>query len=332
MDVSNKNIIYTYVPPLIDWEFNKDFYLIDLISMIYSVILFKKKFKYKKLILYTSTELKVFFDNNNYFDEVIDIEYNKKYFESQITGICPKNTLFKLFVASKQTEPFIHIDIDFIINDENLFSIIKKPIFFSFIENVMGDESAKTSDGYYQIYFNTFKKTINILNEDEWKQMGNFNTSNAVNCSIFGSDDNSLCISFKRTWDFLINNNEKLMKIENINLALEQYYQFSYLLEEKSFYNDISTLDKILASGYVSNSEYDEQILNCDDYEKLNKDTYLIVKNHFTKSQAIHLSGIRFKLYYKVLICNLLNEMDINILNNVKNSFGNFKWMNYEIK
>ena len=49
METFNKNIIYTYVPPEIDWECNRDYYLIDLICMVYSVRLFKNKFKYKKV-------------------------------------------------------------------------------------------------------------------------------------------------------------------------------------------------------------------------------------------------------------------------------------------
>jgi hypothetical protein len=331
MDISNKNIIYTYVPPEIDWECNRDYYLIDLICMIYSVRVFKNKFKYKKIKLYTSTELKNFFDNTDYFDEVIDIEYNKTFFKNQIQGICAKHTMFKVFTAAEQTEPFIHIDADLVINDETFFSNVTKPIIFSFIENVINVDTPSIKDGYYNLYFDAFKKTIKVLDEAEWSQMGNFTPTNAANCSIFGCDDTSLCKSFKRTWEFFINNNEKLLKVKDINLALEQYYQFSFLLEDKRFYNDIHTFDDDLKTGHLLIGEYDDEIKQCKTCEDVNIDIYSKVKHQFTQSKAVHLSGMRWTMYYKILICTLLKELDSDILNKVSDSFGYFKWMDYKI-
>lgn len=331
MDISNKNIIYTYIPPEIDWECNRDYYLIDLICMIYSVKLFKNKFKYKKIKLYTSTELKNFFDTTDYFDEVIDIEYNKQYFKNQIQGICAKHTMFKIFTAAEQTEPFIHIDADLVINDENFFTGITKSVIFSFIENVINVDTPSIRDGYYSLYFDAFKKTIKVLDESEWKQLGNFTPTNAANCSIFGCDDTSLCKSFKRTWDFFINNNEKLLKVKDINLALEQYYQFSFLLEEKGFYTDIHTFNDDLKTGHLKVPEFDDEIRQCKKCELMDKDIYYKIKEQFTKSKAVHLSGMRWTIYYKVLICSLLKELDSDILNKVANTFGDFDWINYKM-
>jgi hypothetical protein len=332
METFNKNIIYTYVPPEIDWECNRDYYLIDLICMVYSVRLFKNKFKYKKLKLYTSTELKNFFDTNDYFDEVYDIEDNKEHIKNQIQGICAKHTIFKIIAAAEQTEPFIHIDADLVINDKNFFLDVTKSVIFSFIENVMTNDSPTEKDGYYELYFNAFKKTISVLDESEWNQLGKFNSNNAANCSLFGCDDTSLCKSFKRTWEFFINNNEKLLKVKDINLALEQYYQFSFLLEEKSFYTDIHTFDDNLKTGYLMIPEYDSKIRTCNDYELLESIIFSKLKLHFLESKAVHLSGMRWTLYYKILICSLLKELDSDILNKVADTFGYFKWMDYKIE
>jgi hypothetical protein len=50
------------------------------------------------------------------------------------------------------------------------------------------------------------------------------------------------------------------------------------------------------------------------------------------ESKAVHLSGMRWTLYYKILICSLLKELDSDILNKVVDTFGYFKWMDYKIE
>jgi hypothetical protein len=128
-----------------------------------------------------------------------------------------------------------------------------------------------------------------------------------------------------------MNNNEKLLKVKDINLALEQYYQFSFLLEDKRFYTDIHTFDDDLKTGQLKVPEFDVEIRQCKKCELMNKDIYYKVKEQFTKSKAVHLSGMRWTIYYKVLICSLLNELDSDMLDKIVNTFGYFDWINYKV-
>jgi hypothetical protein len=98
MQTIDKNILYTYVPPVIDWEFNKEFYLIDLYCLCISVKLFKSKFKYKSIKLYTNQEIIEFFKDTEYFDELIDISNCYNVIKKQDTGFSHKNVMFKIFV------------------------------------------------------------------------------------------------------------------------------------------------------------------------------------------------------------------------------------------
>ena len=129
--LTDKNILWTYVPPEIDWIHNKNFYLIDLYCLCISVKLFKSKFKYKSIKLYTNQEIIEFFKDTEYFDEFIDISNCYDIIKKQDTGFSHKNVMFKIFVAAEQTEPFIHIDHDFFINNDKIFELVDKDIIFS---------------------------------------------------------------------------------------------------------------------------------------------------------------------------------------------------------
>jgi hypothetical protein len=209
MKTDDKNIIYTYVPPEIDWIHNKDFYLTDLYCLAVSVQLFKSKFKYKSIILYTTPELISFFKDTHYFDKLFDISNCYDVIKEQNAGFSHKNIMFKVFVAAQQTEPFIHIDHDFFINNKDIFDKVNRNIIFSFIETASNPYGNQLNNPY-SFYIKVFSDICRVVDD---VVLDNFNPLAAYNSSIFGCNGNELIKSFTKTKDFLLRNYKKLNNI-----------------------------------------------------------------------------------------------------------------------
>lgn len=186
MNIEDKNIIYTLIPPKDGWQYDRAFYLVDLESLCLSASIFKSNFEYKKLKLYTTNEFCKFFEGTDLFDEVIDLELVSEDLKKIDTEKFKMNTFYKLFVPSLENEPFIHIDHDFFINDSYVFEDIDTNVFFSFSENPFENDKLHS---FYKFYFDVFKKIIKLIDDDIFYD---FNPCKAYNCSIFGSNDKSL--------------------------------------------------------------------------------------------------------------------------------------------
>jgi hypothetical protein len=311
MDTSDKNIIYTYVPPEIDWECNRDFYLIDLYCLCVSVKLFKSKFKYKSINLYTNKEIIKFFKDTEYFDELIDISNCYDVIEKQNTGFSHKNVMFKIFVAAEQTEPFIHIDHDFFINNHTIFDGVDKNILFSFKEpacNLHGNQL----NNQYAFYIKIFSEVCKVIDDE---MLDNFNPLTAYNCSIFGCNNDELILSFKKTKEFLLKNYEKLNQIKDLPTVLEQFIQINYLLETNRF-EDLFVFGDLIKGGKTNNEGYSD----------LNEKVYDELLNDFKSSDIVHLSGYRWHLYYRILLVNVLKQLDIQMHESIKSTYGSYDW------
>jgi hypothetical protein len=321
MKTDDKNIIYTYVPPEIDWIHNKDFYLTDLYCLAVSVQLFKSKFKYKSIILYTTPELISFFKDTHYFDKLFDISNCYDVIKEQNAGFSHKNIMFKVFVAAQQTEPFIHIDHDFFINNKNIFDKVNRNIIFSFIETASNPYGNQLNNPY-SFYIKVFSDICRVVDD---VVLDNFNPLAAYNSSIFGCNGNELIKSFTKTKDFLLRNYKKLNNIKDLPIVLEQFVQINYLLEETKF-DDYFVFGDLVKTGNTSDDIVNTELYNNPSYSNLNKDVYGKLLNHFNSSDIIHLSGYRWHSYYKVILVSILKNLDMSMHELIKSTYGSYNW------
>jgi hypothetical protein len=311
MQTIDKNIIYTYVPPEIDWVYNKEFYLIDLYCLCISVKLFKSKFKYKSIKLYTNQEIIEFFKDTEYFDELIDISNCYDVIKKQDTGFSHKNVMFKIFTVAEQTESFIHIDHDFFINNNKIFELVDKDIIFSFKELACNPYGNQLNNPY-AFYIRIFSEVCKVIDDE---MLDNFNPLTAYNCSIFGCNNDELILSFKKTKEFLLKNYEKLNQIKDLPTVLEQFIQINYLLETNRF-EDIFVFGDLVQMGKTNNEGYGD----------LNEKVYDELLNDFKSSDIVHLSGYRWNLYYRILLVNVLKQLDIQMHESIKSTYGSYAW------
>jgi hypothetical protein len=312
MVTSNKNILYTYVQPNISLTHC----LVQVYSLCLSVQLVKKNLEYKKIKLYTTPEVRDFFKDTDYFDEIHDITFCSEYIENQDPGILHKNMLYKIFVPPLQTEPFIHIDNDFYINDGDVIKYgVNQKVFFGLKENVLCDNTKYMKNGYYH-YFINFMQVVNYLNKEDLVEFNNFNPMNAFNCSIFGCDNDELIKSFTKVKDFFVKHYQKLNEIPNIPSFIEQYLQVSYLLEENDFL-EIYTFEDLL---------YWPKYMTIDGF---NVDVYVELKEKYLNSKLVHLSGSIWTPYYQVMLTEQLETLDPLIVNKLVDDFGEPEWFKY---
>jgi hypothetical protein len=311
MQTIDKNIIYTYVPPEIDWVYNKEFYLIDLYCLCISVKLFKSKFKYKSIKLYTNQEIIEFFKDTEYFDELIDISNCYDVIKKQDTGFSHKNVMFKIFTVAEQTEPFIHIDHDFFINNDKMFELVDKDIIFSFKETACNPYGNQLNNPY-AFYIRIFSEVCKVIDDE---MLDNFNPLTAYNCSIFGCNNDELILSFKKTKEFLLKNYEKLNQIKDLPTVLEQFIQINYLLETNRF-EDLFIFGDLVQMGKT----------NDEGYGDLKEEVYEELLNHFTSSDIIHLTGYRWHSYYRILLVNLLKKIDNHMEKKLRLTYGEYNW------
>ena len=309
--LTDKNILWTYVPPEIDWIHNKNFYLIDLYCLCISVKLFKSKFKYKSIKLYTNQEIIEFFKDTEYFDEFIDISNCYEIIKKQDTGFSHKNVMFKIFTVAEQTEPFIHIDHDFFINNDKIFELVDKDIIFSFKETACNPYGNQLNNPY-AFYIKIFSEVCKVIDD---KMLDNFNPLTAYNCSIFGCNNDELILSFKKTKEFLLKNYEKLNQIKDLPTVLEQFIQINYLLETNRF-EDLFIFGDLIQMGKTNDGGYDD----------LKEEVYEELLNHFKSSDIMHLTGYRWHPYYRILLVNLLKKIDNHMEKKLRLTYGEYNW------
>jgi hypothetical protein len=322
MNTEDKYIIYTYVPPKQDWIDNKKFYLFELFSMLYSIETFKKNFKCKGFKLYSTPEICNFFKDTEYFVELIDITIHEEYIKNQDGGFNHPNMLYKMFVVDYQEEPFLHLDNDLYLNYGGTFHGVINKVLFAYEENVI---NYYLNLQFYNFYFKTYKSILKELTEEELEDMGTFNPISALNCCIFGTDDHTILKeSFGKSNSFFIKHFEKLNKIPNIPGFIEQYLQCSFLTEKVPI-DFISLLGDKIKIGFEME---DAELINSKkDYENLDPILLKKTRDYLTEPNNVHLSFMRWSPYFKIIIYNLLLEINPKMVKLIEDTYGKYEWM-----
>ncbi len=212
------NFIYTYVPKEDDKKLDSEFYLIDIILLVLSVIKLKKILDPEdNIIFYSTLEFSNYFkklDLFDYYEEVPDII---SYLAKQKYEFCHKNCIYKMFVAAKQDKPFIMLDHDFIINEKEFLDKIKtKDLVFSFKEFLKEREYA---DIYLPTY-NTVIEQLGVQNEI----LKNVNKEYSINVSISGGKRIDIIKeSYIKICNFYVKNIDFLNTIPLMTMFLEQF-------------------------------------------------------------------------------------------------------------
>jgi hypothetical protein len=210
--------IYTYVPKEDDKKLDSEFYLIDIILFVLSVSKIKKfKSKDDRIIFYSTKEFYSYFKDMDLFDEFIEVPEISKILENQEYEFCHKNTLYKIFVAKEQTEPFITLDHDFIIyKKEYLDKIKEKDLVFAFQEFL-------TEEVYSKTYLPTYNKVVKMLGNNDGV-LKDIKTDHSINVSISGGKRVDIIKnSYINLCDFYIENVTKLNTIPLMTMFLEQF-------------------------------------------------------------------------------------------------------------
>jgi hypothetical protein len=203
------NFIYTYVPKNDDKKLDSEFYLIDVILLLLSVVKLKQiTTPEDKIIFYSTEEFLGYFKDINLFDEYTEVPNIENYLSNQA---------YKIFVAAKQNVPFIMIDHDFIIYDKDFLDEIKtKDLVFSFKE--FTKESA-----YMNTYLPTYDSVVKELGGDI-EVLKNVNKEYSINMSIYGGKRLDIIKeSYIKISDFYIKNVKFLNQLPLMTMFLEQF-------------------------------------------------------------------------------------------------------------
>ena len=65
---------------------------------------------------------------------------------------------------------------------------------------------------------------------------------------------------------------------------------------------------------------------NNEGYSDLNEKVYDELLNDFKSSDIVHLSGYRWHLYYRILLVNVLKQLDIQMHESIKSTYGSYDW------
>lgn len=326
MNIEDKEIVYTYIPPKRDWIYNKQTYSFELYSLLYSVEVFKKNFKPKKISLYSTKEICGFLVDSSYFDKLVVLEKGDEYITNQNGGYNHPNMLYKMFTVEDMSQPFLHLDNDLFLNNPSTFDEVHNDVLFAYEENII---DRQLNELYYDFYFTTYNQIIRNLPETSLNSLERFNPMSAFNCCIFGGDNYELIKnSFGKSNQFFKDNYEYLNPIPNIPGFIEQYLQSSYLQEQKHFHS-ISFLGDLLKQP-TDTPRFDE-VFSMDKMDKQaykNIDQSLVrdIMNYLRSPINVHLSFIRWYPPYMVAIYNLLKQINPQIINKIETIYGKHAW------
>ena len=212
------NFIYTYVPKEDDKKLDSEFYLIDVILLVFSASKVKEMMdEGDKLIFYSTREFSKYFSELGLFDEIREVPNIGDYLRNQVYEYCHKNCIYKIFIAIEQTEPFITIDHDFIIYNKEFFDKIKlEDLVFSFKEFT-------NEDAYINTYLPTHNRVVEKLG-DGIDVLNEINKEYSINVSISGGKRLDIIKeSYIKITDFYINNYKYLNTLPLMTMFLEQF-------------------------------------------------------------------------------------------------------------
>jgi hypothetical protein len=212
------NFIYTYVPKNDDKKLDSEFYLIDVILLLLSVVKLKQiTTSEDKIIFYSTKEFINHLKGIDMFDEYKEVPDIEIYLSNQTYEFCHKNCIYKIFVAVEQVESFIMMDHDFIIYDKEFLDKIKtKDLLFSFKEFTK-------ENAYVNTYLPTYDKVVKELGEniDLLKEV---NKDYSINMSIYGGNRLDIIKEiYIKISDFYIKNITVLNQLPLMTMFLEQF-------------------------------------------------------------------------------------------------------------
>jgi len=330
MNINDKEIVYTYIPPKQDWIDNKPTYSFELYSLLYSVESLKRNFTPNKISLYTTEEICNLFSNEGYFDKLVVLEKGQEYISNQNGGYNHPNMLYKMFTVEDMSQPFLHLDNDLFLNNPHTFDDVHNDILFAYEENVINHQ---LNDQFYNFYFTTYNQIVRNIPEDSLSSLKRFNPMSAFNCCVFGGDNYELIKkSFNRSNQFFKENYEHLNPIPNMPGFIEQYLQSSYLLEEKSFYY-ISFLGDLIKQptdlprfNEVVEMDKMDKYTPFDAYKNIDKGLVKDIMGYLESPINTHLSFIRWYPPCMIAVYNLLKGMNSKIINKIENIYGKHAW------
>lgn len=212
------NFTYTYIPKSDDKKLDSEFYLIDVILLVLSVSKVKRfKSNEDKLIFYSTREFYGYLEPLNLFDEFVEIKDENIYIENQNHIYCHKNNIYKIYVTTLQTEPFINLDHDYVIYKKSYFDKIKEEkLVFAFKEFL-------NEPAYIPTYLPTLDKVIEEVGGHH-EVLQNLDRDYSINVSIFGGKESKHMVdAYKKIWDFYIQNYIGLNKISLMVMFLDQF-------------------------------------------------------------------------------------------------------------
>ncbi len=212
------NYTYTYVPKNDDKKLNSEFYLIDVILLVLSVSKVKRfKAIEDKLIFYSTKEFYSYLEPLGLFDKFVELQDENTYIKDQEYKYCHRNNIYKIYVTTLQTEPFINLDHDFVIYSKELFDKIKETdLVFSFKEFL-------NEPAYIPTYLPTLDKVIKEVGSHH-DVLQNLDKDYSINVSIFGGKQSKHMVeAYKKIWDFYIENYIGLNKISLMVMFLDQF-------------------------------------------------------------------------------------------------------------
>lgn len=212
------NFTYTYVPKEDDKKLDSEFYLIDVILLILSVSKVKRfKSEDDKLIFYSTKEFYSYLEPLNLFDEFYEIKDENVYIKNQQHEYCHRNNIYKIYVTTLQTEPFINFDHDFVIYDKEFLHKIKtKDLVFTHQEFL-----------HEPVYEPTYLPTLDrVINEIGYHHdiLQNLDKDYSINVSVYGGTQSHIIKdAYQKIWDFYIENYKGLNKIPLMVMFLDQF-------------------------------------------------------------------------------------------------------------
>lgn len=330
MNINDKEIVYTYIPPKQDWIDNKPTYSFELYSLLYSVGTVKKNFTPKTISLYTTKEICDVLEGCGYFDRLVVLDKGEEFITNQNGGYNHPNMMYKMFTVEDISQPFLHLDNDLFLNNPNTFDDVHNDVLFAYEENIINHQ---LNEQYYNFYFSTYNQIIRSIPENSLSIFERFNPMSAFNCCVFGGDDYELLKrSFGRSNQFFKENYEYLNPIPNMPGFIEQYLQSSLLLEEKSFYY-VSFLGDLIKQP-TDTPRFDDIVLMekmdkytpIDSYKNIDKSLVRELIVYLESPINVHLSFIRWYPPCMIAIYNILKRLNPTIVNKIENIYGKHAW------
>ena len=280
------NFTYVYIPKEDDKKLNSEFYLIDVILLVLSVSKIKRfKSTNDKIIFYSTKEFYGYLEPLNLFDEFYEIKDENVYIKNQEHEFCHKNNIYKIYVTTLQTEPFINFDHDFVIYDKEFLDKVKD------VDLVLAHQEFLSEPVYQPTYLPTLEAVINEIG-DHHEILQNLDKDYSINVSIYGGKMSHIIKdSYEKIWKFYMENYKGLNKIPLMVMFLDQFLLKTqiYRTEVKPYYcwDDIQQNKCVHFTGFRYHLENRKRIVNELILEDKSRYDYIVKEFGFYPSYMI---------------------------------------------